>query len=397
MKRILFVIPTLGNGGAEKSFLSVLESLDYSEFEVDVLALRPTGLISQMLPPQVNVLPLERRYVNFKKPLPASILAFAKSLSFCDVFNRIAYSFILKKYRMSNYAEQRAFRYLKGFLNNGLHYDVAISYLEKTSNYFVSECVDADTKIGYIHSDYEKLGLDPELDMRLMKNLDYLVTVSDMCADILKESLPAFAGRVRVIENIISKKTILERAGEFLPYNDSFDGIRIATVGRLSYEKGPDIALEACRLLVEGGYNIKWHMIGAIDMEGIVESAEKYGLKGRFIFENLQSNPYCYVFNSDIYVQSSRREGKSIAVEEAKVLGIPVVLSNYSTAPCQINNGITGIIADDISAQSVAAAIKNLIDDKALYNNIKQALKKEAGNEHEINRLVDLINSKGQQ
>ena len=58
MKKVLFIIPTLGNGGAEKSFISMLENLNSQKYKVDVFAIRPTGLIADMLPDYVNLLPL---------------------------------------------------------------------------------------------------------------------------------------------------------------------------------------------------------------------------------------------------------------------------------------------------------------------------------------------------
>jgi len=392
MKNIIFVIPTLGNGGAEKSLLAVLQNIDYSEYNVDIFSLRPTGLIADMIPDKVNVLPLSDSFTNFKLPLGQSVKRDIKKLKFCQAYNRIMYSVVLRKYNMTNRAEQYAFKYLKRFIgNNFKHYDAGIGYLEKTSNYIVSEVIDADVKIGYIHSDYNKLQMDKCMDEDLMRGLNYLVTVSDTCAEILKEALPGFSEKVRVIENIIDKNKLMMQAREENPFDDNFNGTRIVTVGRVSHEKGPDIALEACRILVACGCKIKWHMIGAVDDLSIKEKIKAYCLEEIFFLEGLHKNPYKYVFNSDIYVQPSRYEGKSIAIEEAKVLEIPIVTTGFTTAFSQISEGLTGLIADEISGQALASAIKRLINDHELYCRLKENLKEESGNTDELKKLTALI------
>lgn len=392
MKNVFFIIPTLGNGGAEKSFISMLENLNSDKYKVDVFAIRPTGLIADMLPDYVNLIPLPERLVDFKSSIKQSVLNLIKKGDISGVFNRIMYTYTLWKYKKTNEAEQRAFRYYKkAFEGYFKHYDVAVSYLEKTTNYLVSEIIDADIKIGYYHSDYNKLRLNSDLEKRLTGNLDYLVTVSDNCADILKTSLPECADKVRVVENIISRKALLEQAKEENPFNDNFEGTRIVTVGRVSHEKGPDIAVETCRILCEKGYDVKWHLVGKIDDETVVALAEKYNLSPKVLFEELQTNPYKYIYNCDIYVQPSRFEGKSIAIEEAKALGKPVVTSAFTTAFSQIEQNRTGIVADAISAEAIAEKIELLINDKELYNTISSNLEDYRSNEDEVLKLEKLF------
>lgn len=392
VKKVLFIIPALGNGGAEKSFISMLENLNSDKYKVDVFAIRPTGLIADMLPDYVNLIPLPERLVDFKSSIKQSVLNLIKKGDISGVFNRIMYTYTLWKYKKTNEAEQRAFRYYKkAFEGYFKHYDVAVSYLEKTTNYLVSEIIDAEIKIGYYHSDYNKLRLNSDLEKRLTGNLDYLVTVSDNCADILKTSLPEYADKVRVVENIISRKALLEQAKEGNPFNDNFEGTRIVTVGRVSHEKGPDIAVETCRILCEKGYDVKWHLVGKIDDETVVALAEKYNLSEKILFEELQTNPYKYIYNCDIYVQPSRFEGKSIAIEEAKALGKPVVTSAFTTAFSQIEQNRTGIVADAVSAEAIAEKIELLINNKDLYNTISSNLENYRSNEDEVLKLEKLF------
>lgn len=56
MKKILFVINSLGLGGAEKSLTSLLNTFDYSKYSVDLLMFCKEGMFLKLLPAEVNVL-----------------------------------------------------------------------------------------------------------------------------------------------------------------------------------------------------------------------------------------------------------------------------------------------------------------------------------------------------
>ncbi len=262
-KKVMFVIPSLESGGAEKSLLTLLSLFDYEKYEVDLFAFNPSGMIKDMLPDQVNLLDLPTDYIISKLPLHKSVLSFLKRGKIRIAIDRIKYSMVLRKYGYSNKAEQYAWKHMKKFLTlQQKKYDVAIGYLEKTSNYYVVDMVNSNTKIAYIHSDYEKLNTDKSFDKKYFEKTDFTVTVSQSCSESLKNNQPSVAGKIRVIENIVSKETILDLSKEGKGFERNDSNTIILTVGRLSKEKGVDLAIEACKLLLVDGYKIKWYHIG---------------------------------------------------------------------------------------------------------------------------------------
>ena len=105
----------------------------------------------------------------------------------------------------------------------------------------------------------------------------------------------------------------------------------------------------------------------------------------------IRENPYPYIKKSDIYVQPSRFEGKSIAIDEAKILNKPIVVTNFSTAKDQIINNKNGIITE-MNSKSLANEIERIICDEKLKKKIILNLSNEKiGNESEINRLYEVI------
>ena len=89
-------------------------------------------------------------------------------------------------------------------------------------------------------------------------------------------------------------------------------------------------------------------------------------LEEHFYLIGLKSNPYPYLKQADIYVQPSRFEGKSIALDEAKILNKPIVVTNYSTAKDQINRWNEWNNCRD-EFRCLAEGIEKLINDTEIY------------------------------
>lgn len=222
-----------------------------------------------------------------------------------------------------------------------------------------------------------------------------LITVSPECEQSLKLNFPTCKERIHTIHNIVSSKTVQKLAEEKLTDADfQPNEFTIVTVARLSKEKGIDIAVEACKNLVALNNEIKWYVIGDGSEKSHLENLiHEYQLQNNFHFLGLKSNPYPYVKSATIYVQPSRYEGKSIAIDEAKILEKPIVVTNFTTAKDQLNHKITGIISDS-NAQILAHDIMALLNDKNLQNELISNLKKEVSDNsfEERNKFYKVIN-----
>ncbi len=115
-------------------------------------------------------------------------------------------------------------------------------------------------------------------------------------------------------------------------------------------------------------------------------------MENDFVLLGLKENPYPYLKAATLYVQPSRYEGKSIAIDEAKILGKPIVVTNFSTAKDQIISNKNGIIVD-MNADALATSIANVLEDTNLQNVLIENLAKEKlGTESEINKFYELVN-----
>ena len=369
-KKLLFVCYGLGIGGIERCLVNLLNILPEDEFDVDLLVLNPKYALKDQI----------RRKVNF---LDAFSYIYNTEFTMGEIRKRGG----LWKYRrmLLPYLDHRV-RIKLGlplwttFRPLEKHYDVAVAYSQNgLAPYYVADKVTADRKVLWYHNGaYEKKGKDYARDQRYYPRFDYVVAVSRYCAQMLREKFPCLEGKITVLRNICDREHVLRRAEAFIP--DSFfgDAAQIVTVGRLAPEKGPDLALEACRLLREKGKKIVWHWVGDGPMtKKIRAEVTRLGLEDCFRLEGDQVNPYPYIKNAGIYVQPSYYEAYSTTVTEARVLAKPIVTTAVGGMEDQLTDGITGSIVP-ISARALAEAIGALLDREETARTFAENLQKEA-------------------
>lgn len=374
--KLLFVIPSLGAGGAEKSLVNLLVELDYTKYEVDLFLIAKNGMFQQLVPTEVNIL---------ETPPLLETFALSPLKSFAHFFIKGKWSLIYHKLMLilnnrlikdTNLAEQKNWKHFKHFIPHFTKtYDAAIGYLEKTSNYIVADRTNAKKKIGWIHTDYIKMGLIREIDAVYFRRLNTIVGVSEECVVGLLSVFPNFSDKFVVVENITSSKQILKLAEEQPP--PSFQKPYIASVGRLCEPKNFSLAIKTCKLLKSKGVHLQWLVIGEGELRMQLEQQIKEaGLGNDFILLGLKANPYPYIKNAFIYCQPSLFEGKSIAIDEAKLLCKPIVVTNFSTVYDQITDGQTGLISE-MNPEALAKNIERLVIDTSLRNQLMVNLEAE--------------------
>lgn len=385
-KDILFIVSDMESGGFQKSLISLLKEFNYKKYNVDLLILSPKGIFMNDIPSEVNIIN-SNILIDFFDTFPKNIIKMLKKREIILAFKRLI-QFILA----------RIDRGIGGIymskcipkINN--KYDVAIDYNGQHVLYYMVDKINADKKISYFHSDYKKWSYYKLADKKYYPKVDYIVTISEICKQSLDEIFPECKEKTRVIENISSPKIIRELALKECKVKFDNNYINIIMVGRPSKTKGYDFAIEACKKLKDEGYKVKFYSIGISDeMSTFKSMVKKYNLENDFIFLGETNNPYNYIRQADIYVHPSRFEGKSVAIDEAKILCKPIVISNFTTAKDHIKNEVNGLIVN-MNCEGVYEGIKRLIDNKELSKKFIYSLKNDNfGNEREVEKLYELI------
>lgn len=390
-KKLLFVIPNLGAGGAEKSLVNLLNELDYSIYEVDLFLFSKSGLFFHQLPPQVNVVEPHADFKIFQNTLLKSLFVFLMKGKISLLISRFLFFFINQWMKNKSVAEQKTWSLVKKSMKKvNKNYDCGIAFLEKSSIYFLVDFVESSKKIGYIHNDYNQLGLDLSFDLPYFNQLDDIVTVSERCKVVLEEKISP-PNKVKLIYNISSPKLLNSLADKYVVENTE-SKIKLLTIARLENQKGIDIAIEAAKILKNKKLNFIWEVIGeGSEREKLSKLIEENNIEEYFKLLGLRENPYPYLKNCNFYVQSSRFEGKSIAIDEALILKKLIIVTDFSTAADQIKHGRNGIIAE-MNAEALSGEIWKLYNDPLLQENILQNLNHQVFDDEEqlakFNHLV---------
>lgn len=384
-KSILFVCYGLGIGGIEKCLVNFINALPSDKFNIDVLLMNPEYDMKSQIINEVNYLDSFKYVMNTTDTMTylnehGGILKnLGKFISYC-IF-RINVKFGVRKV-------WKVFKPIKK------KYDIAIAYSQNDySPYYVIDKIIASRKVLWYHNGaYEKDGSNFKIDRIYYDRFDYIVAVSKDCAKVLEKKFSFNHCKLIVLKNICDIEDILKKSSEFIPETYKSEGIHITTVGRLTSEKGSDIAIQTCKDLINRGYNVYWHWVGDGNRkEATLKLISEYGITGRFILEGNQNNPYPYIKNTTIYVQPSYYEAYSTTITEAKVLEKPIVTTDVGGMRDQIKSGFNGLIAP-IDSNELSSAIAEILDNKSIMKDFSDRLKEEDySNERSLRAYYDTV------
>ncbi|MEL1240106.1 glycosyltransferase [Flavobacterium flavipallidum] len=392
-KDILFITHELQCGGAEKALISLLQVIDYDKFNVYVQLFWNRGLFLNQLHEKVILLPAPVAFQYFDMSIKKALYECLKKGRFDIIYNRIISSILMKFEKNVYRKEQLSWKYVSRCvpkLDQKFHY--AVGCIEKGPNYYCVEKVDAPKKLGWIHNDYDKMHMSKEIDIPFFNKIDYIFTDSEECKLVLENNFPMFPGKFQVLKNIVSPKLIHKLAQEEI--DPPYSGFKIISVGRFSHQKGYDMAIDAAKIVKDKGYDFNWIILGDGELkEELKKQISDNNLTDIIQLLGIKENHYPYVQQADVFMQTSRFEGKSISIDEAKILNKPILVTNFSTVKDQITDYKTGIIAE-MNAESIAEKWIELIVDKGLRERLTHNLSLEDnGTEREIERLYHFLNN----
>lgn len=345
MIKVLFLIPNLAHGGAEKVLVNLVNNLDKSKFKVTVQTLFDVGV--------------NKKYLN-------------SDVTYKGGYKRVirGNSHILKLF------SPRAL--YKHFIKE--EYDVVVSYLEGPTARILSGCNIEKTKlISWIHIEQhtKKLASKSFRSFRdaqaCYSRFDKIICVSETVkADF--ESIFRLNNECTVLYNTNESAKIIQSAEESIDDIEFLNNCyNLISVAKIVHSKGYDRLMKIHKRLLESGINNHVYILGIGEKaDEYKEYLRKNKINDTFTFLGFRDNPYKYVKKADLYVCSSRREGFSTAVTESLIVGTPVVTTNCSGAYEQMGlNNEYGIVTEN-SEEALYEGIKLLLDNPELLEHYKQ-------------------------
>lgn len=343
--KVLFLIHDLGQGGAEKVLINLVNNLDRNKFDISVTVLFSGGINEQFLKPDIHY-----RAV-FNKVIPGN----SKLMK------------LLSPEQLHRLCVKET-------------YDIEVAYLEGPSARVISGCPDKETKlISWIHCiQFTKKEL--AASFRSIKEaescygkFDRIIAVSQMIKADMEQLIPE-ARKIQVLYNTVDSDLILQKAREAAPNMPEEKSIRLIATGSLKAVKGFDRLLRVIKRLVEKNYDIRLYLLGRGPLEAELKAyISNNNLETKVVMAGYQVNPYRFLSKSDIFVCSSHSEGFSTAVTEALICGIAVCTVEVSGMRELLGNHNEYGIVTQNDEESLYRGIKSLLDDKTLLKKYKKA------------------------
>lgn len=374
-KKLLIATVSLGIGGAEKSLVNLLNILDYNRYDVDLLMFKRWGELMAQIPQNVNVISVPEIEVLYGGK-PAEKIPSIKYLSL-KAIRWVATAAAL--FSEKEFDRQRSFRwgrfYSKAVPRLSGDYDSAISFSGGETFWYLADNANAKRFITFFHNDFSNIDIDNAYHLRYLQKADYVDTVSEACANSLKRLFPSIKDKVHVVHNPTCVELIQSMSKETVSdgFSKDADVLKIVSIGRLEKQKGFDIAAEAAAIARKKFHlNYEWIVIGdGSEKQSIEKIVEREQISDVFRLIGKKINPYPYLKQADLFLQPSRYEGKSVAIDEARVFDLPILATNYSSVKDTVNDEVDGLIVP-LNPDGVAEGIVRLIREADLLARITE-------------------------
>lgn len=335
-KKVLFMTPHLGGGGAEKVIVDVLNNLDSNKFDITLILLQNKGIHIKNLKSNIKV----KYLINdnkFKIKIQEYCIRFIPKL------------------------------YYKLFIKE--KYDIEVSFLEGWTTKLISYSNNKlSKKIAWVHIDlldkhWTNFIFNKNEEEKCYNNYNEIVFVSEDAKKSFNKLFNKNKSNQRVIYNPINPNEIVNKSNEF---NVKYDKFTILSVGRLEEQKGYDRLIRAHSKILSQ-YPHELVILGEGEQyDQLNKLINELGVKNSVKLIGFKENPYPYIKACDIFVCSSRAEGFSLVVAEAICLEKTILTTKVAGPIELLNKGEYGMVCEN-SQMGLEKGIIKLISDKDTF------------------------------
>lgn len=276
-------------------------------------------------------------------------------------------------------------------------YDIAVAMKEGESMRTVVKRTRAKKKIAWIHTDYSSFhwtkwvfsSTAEELDY--MKSFNKVVCVSHAAQEGVKNTI-GDPGNLCVLYNPVDAERIRRLAEDEVEYKKNEDRFLFVAVGRLDAHKQFALLLDACKQLMRE-FEFELWIIG--------DGPQKSELQSKIVDEDIsvvrllghQANPYNYMKQGNCVICCSKSESYGLVIQEALILGIPVISTSFSAAKETLNQNF-GLIVDN-SYEGLVQGMRAVLEKSELVNsltcNIRNHFETEGLYEERLHSIAKLL------
>ena len=379
-KKILVVVMSLSTGGTTSALKALMQTSLSKDNDISILIFCNTGVAQNPELQKYIIMPGKLAQLWFLNIANASLLT--------KILMR-PLKVIKNTPWLGNRIDTMIAKHIAKSVERKAQYDTVISFAENTVPGLVQHFGN-ENKIVWVHCDYgNRVKREEE---HIFSKYRKIVCVSKFTRDSFAKRYPSLDYKTEYVYNVCSIDSIKAKSKEDI--NDKqFDTsvFTIISIGRIAtvkrFHKIPEIAKQ----LKDIGCTFKWYIMGggsAEDTDKIKTAIESNGVSGEVIMLGARSNPYPYIKRANLLVSTSESEACPMIFNEAKILGIPIVSSNFGSSYEFIKQGTDGYIT---SIEEMHKVIEKLITDKTEYSKLAPVADKELLEETIIAKINNII------
>ena len=348
-KRILFLLPSLNGGGAERVVLTLLQHLDRNRFEPILVLMEEKGRYLGLVPEGIEMIDLhvsQARYAIFK------ILRIINEKEPDTVFTTLAYlNLLIAIFRPLLPSKTR--------------------FIARESN---------TVSVRNKREKYPRLF--DWLYRKVYNRFDRIVAQANFMKNDLVENYGIVAERIRVIYNPVDTEAVMRKAENgIVAFPEG--KINLLAIGKLGYQKGYDLLLESMQYL-----DTRYHVtiLGEGDWKTRLENEiEERGLIGRVTLAGFSDNPYAWMKKADLLLLPSRYEGLPNVVLEAHAIGLLVVAFDSPGGTGEIvKEGINGFLVAPFDTRAFAEKIEKAVT----YHFDREQMRQDTKAAYDVQKVV---------
>ena len=307
-KKIAFLTSSLDNGGAQRAVSNISMGLNQEKYDITIIVFDGNNISYDYSGELINL------------NIPASRNLIKKLFNFVKRYHRI------KKLKKKNH-----FDYVVSFLSTPNILNV-LTNVKKTKNVISIRNFDSLKRKSLL---YRIIYI---FEMKLYEKAHKIIAVSDSIKTELKDRKKLYEKTI-VINNGFPISQIKLKSNEPIDqkYIPIFSKPNIINVGRLTYQKGQWLLIEATRRIVKNIPNFQLVIIGEGELKSELENQiNQYKLNENVTIIEFDANPFKYIAKSNIFVLSSLYEGFPNVLVEAMACGVPVIATDCLSGPREI-------------------------------------------------------------
>lgn len=349
MKRILLFRPTMGEGGADRVTIKLLQHLDRSTFQPSLVLVKKDGVLLDQVPEDVPVIDLGVSRLRFSWLKLALILhrekpdIFLSTSSGGNLVAALAHAIVPNAHRSLILSERNTFTEVRR---------------ERRPHW---------------------LPVVP-VTKHLYKRASRIIAVSEGVAKDLREALSLPEGLVTAIHNPVVDEELYELADQPIDHPWLREDVPVLlAVGRLVPQKDYPSLLRAFSA-IRRERPLRLIVLGEGEERKRIERyAQQLGIRHDVDFPGFVENPFPFMRRCTVYVLASRFEGLPGALIQAMACGAPVVSTDCPSGPSEIiHSGSNGFLVPVGDWKQLAASIESLLDNPELRRSFSDAATKAA-------------------